>query len=161
MLELTAAMIATLTIDGAKMLESARRSFAGAAELANTLTRECGLPFRHSHRVVGTLVRQAVDRGFSPADVGSNLVAESAEQTLGYTVTCSSEQVRSSLSPEAVVHGIRTAGGANPEETSKVLVAVATRLEADRATLDTLVATAAHADRELDQRTREILAEPG
>lgn len=161
MLDLTAAMIATLTIDDARMLESARRSFAGAAELANMLTRECGLSFRHSHRVVGTLVRQAVDRGISPADVGNDLVAQAAEQTLGHTVTCSADQVRSSLSPEAVVSGIRTAGGANPEETSKVLAATASRLEADRAALAILEATAADADRELDQRTREIVAKPG
>jgi hypothetical protein len=59
------------------------------------------------------------------------------------------------------VQGIRTAGGASPSETSKVLAAAASRLEADRAMLEALASRVADADRELDRRTREILAEAG
>ena len=61
-LRLLAEMLASAEFDTERMKEEAGKGFSTATELADTLVRAYGLPFRTAHNIVG----RAVQKGISP-----------------------------------------------------------------------------------------------
>jgi argininosuccinate lyase len=61
-LKVFADMVPTIKVDRAAMLESARRGYATATDLADYLVRN-GVAFRDAHEVVGKAVRLGIDTG--------------------------------------------------------------------------------------------------
>ncbi len=55
-------MLPRIDVHGGRMRAAASRAFSNATDLADYLVRK-GLPFRDAHRVVGELVRQALEAG--------------------------------------------------------------------------------------------------
>jgi argininosuccinate lyase len=53
------------------MVRRAAAGYTGATELANRLTRRGGMSFRSAHRMVGGIVRAAVDRGGEPLELAA------------------------------------------------------------------------------------------
>jgi argininosuccinate lyase len=63
-----AALLSRLIVAGASpnpatMLAAAVKGYTSATELANRLVTEGGMPFRTSHKTVGTIIRAAVEEG--------------------------------------------------------------------------------------------------
>lgn len=56
-------MIATATVEAARMRAAAEDGFADATDLADWLVRVKGLPFRRAHHVIGAIVKTAETRG--------------------------------------------------------------------------------------------------
>jgi len=61
-LEVYAPMMQTLKVNSERTLEATKRGFLNATDAADYLTNK-GLPFREAHRVVGRIVRYALDKG--------------------------------------------------------------------------------------------------
>jgi argininosuccinate lyase len=61
-LEAAERMLASLSFDRARLAAAAADEFAAATDVADLLVRK-GMPFREAHRVVGGLVREALERG--------------------------------------------------------------------------------------------------
>ena len=59
-------MIDTLQVNVEHLSERAIAGFTTVTELADTLVRECNLPFRQAHGIVSALVSYAMGRGMSP-----------------------------------------------------------------------------------------------
>lgn len=68
-LAVLAAMLEHVTFNREKMLDEAARGFATATDVAEYLV-ERGVPFRESHRIVGEIVRYAVEKGKTLSDLG-------------------------------------------------------------------------------------------
>ncbi len=68
-LAVLAAMLEHVTFNRQKMLDEASRGFATATDVAEYLV-ERGVPFRESHRIVGEIVRYAVEKGKTLSDLG-------------------------------------------------------------------------------------------
>lgn len=62
-------MIAEMTVNKAKMRESASWGFTTATDLADWLVRELGMPFRNAHHVTGAIVKMAEDKGCDLCDL--------------------------------------------------------------------------------------------
>lgn len=96
-------------------------SFMAATELANLLTRECGLPFRLAHKLVGHLVRVLVESGRSLNDVTPALIAEISCSLIGKPINIGEESLRRAINLAGVVesHGVR--GGPSRGEVERML----------------------------------------
>jgi len=109
-----AGLIATASIDEARMAEAADGSAAGATDLAEYLVRG-GMPFREAHSLVGSLVRQSMERRVPLAELVTT------EPRLG-------EEALPLLEPGESVRMRTTPGGAGPEPVALQLQAAADRL---------------------------------
>ena len=56
-------MIATMTVDRARLKEQSTDGFTLATEVADWLAR-CGVPFNEAHEITGALVRYCEENGF-------------------------------------------------------------------------------------------------
>ncbi len=63
-----AGMLESMTVRREAMLESARKGYATATDLADYLVRK-GVPFRDAHAIVGKAVRHAIDAGVDLVDL--------------------------------------------------------------------------------------------
>ncbi len=114
-----AGLIATATIDEARMAAAADGSAAAATDLAEYLVRG-GLPFREAHALVGSLVRQSIERRVPLAELVTT------EPRLG-------DDALALLEAGQSVRMRSTPGGAGPDPVSRQLRAAADRLEVQSA----------------------------
>ncbi|MFO7173110.1 MAG: argininosuccinate lyase [Bacillota bacterium] len=121
-LRLLTAVVATLEVRADRLLERARASYASVTELADSLVREHGIPFRQAHRVVSAAVREALARGIEDVRrVPSALWEEAAARVLGRPLRLDPERVRQALDPEHFVAVRRVRGGVAPAEVRRML----------------------------------------
>ena len=113
-----AGLLSTATFDADRMGSAADAADAAAVDLAEWMVAR-GVPFRHAHAAVATLVRDAVERHV-PLD---ELVA--AHPDLG-------PDALPLLEPGTAVGRRTTPGGAGPAAVAEQLVRFADRLAADR-----------------------------
>jgi argininosuccinate lyase len=109
-LSLYTAVFQTLEVNREHLAARAEAGFTTATELADTLTRDVGLPFRTAHRVVSRLVRSAVSQGLTPGDVTPALLDRAAQAVMGRPLALSAEVVRRALDPAHFV-AVRTQPG--------------------------------------------------
>jgi argininosuccinate lyase len=62
-IEAMGGMIATMTVNPARMAAVAEAGYATATELADWLVQQLGLPFREAHHVTGRIVKMAEGKG--------------------------------------------------------------------------------------------------
>jgi argininosuccinate lyase len=128
-----AGLVATLTIDRARMREAADEGYTTATAVADALVRR-GVPFRAAHHVVGSLVAQAEEEGIglgevSDAVIGMALGASgdpvagvlAAEPGIG-------DSVRAAASLDGAVAACDVVGGTAPGRVAAALAAARARL---------------------------------
>jgi argininosuccinate lyase len=126
---LVAAVMKDAEFNRELMEARARANWITITELADTLTREHGLPFCHSHTVA---VRLIAARDRSPEAPLSRLLAQVAADVAGVSVQYTDAELLELLSPQHFV-GVRSApGGPAPEETARAIAASRTLLSGDR-----------------------------
>jgi argininosuccinate lyase len=113
-----AGLLATLEVDRDRMQAAADTPYAAATDLAEHLVVG-GTPFREAHAIVGTLVRDSIERGVPLAD----LVA--AHPALGPDAVAL-------LAPGVAVTRRVAPGGAGPAAVAVQLARFRDRLQADR-----------------------------
>jgi len=99
-----------LEFDVKRMYEATELGFSTATELANELVKRFNLPFRIAHRVVGRLVKEAVDKGLSPREITPQMLEEAARRE-GAAIKVDEQLLRECLSPEACVARCKVTGG--------------------------------------------------
>ena len=116
LMRLNAEVLERLMINKKRMLELVKEQFSTANNLADTLVRERGLPFRAAHNIVGRLVRLAVNKGLLPGGVGPELLDQSVEEVGVAPPRLDPETIYQALDPEAFVRSRATFGSTNPED---------------------------------------------
>jgi argininosuccinate lyase len=100
-LDILIGLIIDVKVNHARLLDAARNSYAISADIAEKLVLQKRISFRSAHRVVGSLVRTAVERGNIPL---SKLTESEVRSTLGEIDTSIEPgdviKVIQSLSPE-------------------------------------------------------------
>ena len=114
---LVAAAMAGAEFDVAKMASARRENWVTITELADTLARDHGLPFKAGHAIAARLVRAARD---CPSERMSILFAE-ASRDAGHPLSMSDDELAHVLSPERFVEIRRTLGGPAPEVTARAI----------------------------------------
>lgn len=120
-LELYTAVFETLTLNEAHLRGQAGEGFTTATELADTLVRETGLPFRLAHKVVAGMVQAAVKAGIPSSQLTLDLLQTSAHQVLGRDLAFDEAQFRQALDPAHFVAIRSGEGGVAPTATAVLL----------------------------------------
>ena len=144
-LRLVASAMASATFDEARMAGRAGEGWITVTELADTLTRDHGIPFNTSHRIAARLVQES---GARPDVPPATLLTQIAA-AVGATVSYSSQQLAGILSPVHFVEVRRTPGGPAPEETARAAAVSRRRLADDVTRLQSATARARRAEAEL------------
>lgn len=156
-LELYTAVMRTLHVNVAHLRERAVSGFTTVTELADSLVRTAGLPFRQAHRIVSGMVTHALKNGLSPQDLGAALLADVAQEVIGRRVEVSDKFVQDALDPEQFVLLRAGIGGAAPVATGQVLIAQREQLSADIAWLNDAQAGLDNADHALDEAIAALM----
>lgn len=89
--------------------------FATATDLAETITLETGLDFRTAHRIVGRLVREAIQTKRQGSDLTTGDLDAAAQAMIHRPLHLSEETFAQALNPATAVAARRGMGGAAPE----------------------------------------------
>jgi argininosuccinate lyase len=99
MAAMLAGIIATMTVNTERLAATAGHGWTQATDLAAMLTQQAKISWREAHQVVAHLVRESVDAGTNPEDVGPSHVDKVAERLLGRPLKVTPEAVRTALDP--------------------------------------------------------------
>lgn len=126
-LRITAGMLASMKINENVLAEQSTTGFTTATELADTLVRECDIPFRTAHQIVGQLARMEGVPTFADIErVGKDILGESLiERGL------SEQMLKEALDPMLNVKRRNTTGGPNPDEISNSIMRIKKQLSAE------------------------------
>ena len=156
-LQLYAAVMDTLEVNVAHLRERAGAGFTTVTELADTLVRECQLPFRQAHGVVSALVTHAQAAGLQPQQLTALLLREVAADKLGLEIALSDQAFARALDARHFVEARSLPGGASSHATGEVLAAQRAQLDADSAWLRKQRESLAAADRLLQDEAADLL----
>ncbi len=155
-LRLYGAVVDTLGVNVEHLRRRAIAGFTTVTELADTLVREAGLPFRQAHSLVSALVRHAQAQDLAPTDLSADSLRQVALDTLGRQVELSDEAFNRALDPRAFVDARDLPGGAAPSATAAVLDAQERVISEDRAWLESTRAALASADQSLSNEVEAL-----
>jgi len=149
-LDLLAALLPALSVDGRRVAETIRRSCITITELADTLVRQEGLPFRAAHEVASAVARAVVaGDGDLPRD-GYQPFLKAFRHAAGREPNLSREAFATAVSPENFVALRERFGGPGSQALGEALAAYRAELTTAE---DAAAATAQREDaarRELD-----------
>ena len=155
-LRLYGAVVDTLGVNVEHLRQRAIAGFTTVTELADTLVREAGLPFRQAHSLVSALVTHAQAQDLAPTDLSADSLRQVALDTLGRQVELSDEAFDRALDPRAFVDARDLPGGAAPSATAAVLDAQERVIGEDRAWLESTRAALAAADQSLSNEVEAL-----
>jgi argininosuccinate lyase len=127
--KLVAAAMATAEFDAERLEARAASGWTTLTELADTLVRDHGLPFRTAHAITARLI---VARERDPRGPLSALLAAASNEVLGAPLAYTEAALAEILSARHFVNVRRTLGGPAPEETARAAAASRGQLDEDR-----------------------------
>ena len=150
---LVAAAMTGADVDVPALRARAGEGWITATELADTLVRRNGLPFRAAHDVTAKFIAGLEREPGAPKAV---VLASVSRELLGDALQYSDDDLARVLSPEYFVEVRQTHGGPAPGETAKAIVACRGALDSDAAWLDARTAALEQAGRTLRVRAGEL-----
>jgi argininosuccinate lyase len=127
-IKLVAGAMSTAEFDAARLEARAGDGWTTLTELADTLVRDQGLPFKTAHAIAARLI---VGRQRDPERSMVDLLADASGELLGRRLTYADAELARILSPRHFVEIRRTLGGPAPEETARAAKASRQLLEGD------------------------------
>ncbi|MGE3277526.1 MAG: argininosuccinate lyase [Vicinamibacterales bacterium] len=153
MVALVAAAMRGADFDAARMSARAGEGGTTLTELADTLVRDHGLPFRSAHGIAQLLLKARTE------DPGASLaraLEKASEAIIGTPLKYSEVQLQKIMSPRYFVDVRRTWGGPSPEETRRALDVSRGKLAADQAAWRDRSDQLAAAERTLRERVEAL-----
>src|SRR2546427_8836555 len=150
---LVAAAMTTAQFDAARLEARAGDGWTTLTELADTLVRDHGLPFKSAHGIASRLIAARARDGKRPL---SDLLADASRDVLGSPLEYSEAQLTEILSPRHFVNVRKTPGGPAPEETARAAKASRQQLEADESWWTNATNALADAERKLADRSASL-----
>jgi argininosuccinate lyase len=125
---LVAAAMATATFDRGQLASRAEQGWITVTELADTLTRDHGVPFKTSHAIATRLIAEA---GRRPSEPRSRLLHDVSLSVLGRAIEYDETSLDELLSARHFVSVRKTSGGPAPSEMARAIAASRTLLDSD------------------------------
>ncbi len=129
---LVAAAMVDATFDVEKLAERAGQNWITVTELADTLARDHGLPFKAGHTIAAKLIAGA---RAAPGQPLATTLCDVAKEVTGKAIVYTDEQLAEILSPQHFVEVRKTYGGPSPSETLRAIGVSKLALAADMAWL--------------------------
>jgi argininosuccinate lyase len=120
-LAITEKVILTLKVNADRMEKALGESYITATELADVMVREAGIPFRASHQVVGSLVRNAIEEGIRLSEVSTEMVDRVCSEITGKKAGLTEEMIREATDPRTNVMRRSSVGGPAPSEVKRMI----------------------------------------
>lgn len=128
-------LIGLLRIDRERALEELRRGFSTMTEVADTLVREAGLPFRTAHRFASALTDYGRANRLRPESLSDEELETIYRETMGGRLPVSIEKLRRAMDPAAMLADRKGLGGPQAQEVRRMLDSHRESLAKDRAWL--------------------------
>ena len=157
-LELLSAVLASIEVDRQFLAARAGLAFTTSTELADTLVRDHGLPFRTAHAVVADVVKEALSRGLDASEVTTAMVEAAAQTVTGRPIAIDEDALRAALAAREFVRARRIVGGPAPEMMSETLDRASRRLNEDGAWLRETRRHVRDAEAERARRAAQLIA---
>jgi argininosuccinate lyase len=125
---LVAAAMADATFDVEKLAERAGQGWITITELADTLSRDHGLPFKAGHTIAARLI---AGTRTSPGTPMAALLRDVSKGVIGTELVYGDAELAAILSPRHFVEVRKTFGGPAPSETRRALAVSEMALETD------------------------------
>jgi argininosuccinate lyase len=129
MTELTAGVVATLTMNETRLREALASGFSQSTDVAEQLMVSCGVDYRTAYQIVGSAVRRLAAEGRTAGDLSPVLLDEIAIEQLGRPLAVDAATLADVLDPAAIVATRVAMGGAAPEPRGAMLADVAVDAE--------------------------------
>jgi argininosuccinate lyase len=156
---LVAAAMADATFDVEKLAARAGENWITITELADTLARDHGLPFRAGHEIAAALIKAVGGRPPHSLSLAATL-REVSRAVTGQEIVYADAQLAEILSPRHFVDVRKTHGGPAPSETRRALGVAEVCLAADDTWLTDTRARLAHADAARRAAVESLIADP-
>jgi len=127
--KLVAAAMASAEFDAQRLEARAADGWTTLTELADTLVRDHGVPFKAAHQIAGKLIAA---RQVDPDARLSRMVADATRELLGSPIEYSDAALTEILSARRFVEVRGTLGGPAPEVTSQALAVSIDQVRADQ-----------------------------
>ena len=150
---LVAAAMRGADFDVARLAARAGEGGTTLTELADTLVRDHGLPFRAAHAIAALLLKARTE---DPRTSLSQALAKASQAILGHTPAYTEEQLQTIMSPRHFVEVRTTYGGPAPAETLRALGVSKDALGRDRTAWQARRDHLARAQALLDQKVRQL-----
>src|SRR5262245_35245893 len=144
--KLVGAAMTSAEFDAARLEARAGDGWTTLTELADTLVRDHGLPFKAAHGISAGLIRGRQQDASAPL---AKLLASASKEIAGVPIEYSEGQLATILSPRHFVNVRKTHGGPAPEVTAQASGAARLQLDGDEAWWNTATAALAEAERRL------------
>ena len=151
--KLVAAAMATAEFDPVRLEARAAEGWATLTELADTLVRDDGLPFRSAHTIAGCLMAARLREPTRPL---GELLAQVSREVLGDALEYDEPTLADVLSPKRFVQVRRTHGGPAPEETRRAATLAREALAADEGWRQDMTDALVAAERRLAERSAAL-----
>lgn len=123
-----AGMIGTMKVNAEVMAAQSSTGFTTATELADTMVRGAGIPFRTAHQIVGVLAKGDGNPSLAEID-------EVAQDVLGESLSSrglTAEMITEALDPILNINKRNVTGGPAPDEISRAIAAREDTLEEEK-----------------------------
>jgi argininosuccinate lyase len=151
--KLVAAAMKSAQFDAARLEARAADGWTTLTELADTLVRDKGLPFKTAHAIAGRLMAARERDARRPL---AALLADISRDLLGAPLEYSDEALARILSARHFVAVRRTFGGPAPEETARASRVSSQSIESDEAWWSNATEALAAAERTLAERSAAL-----
>jgi argininosuccinate lyase len=111
-LKIAAGMLASMKVNTDTLANQSVTGFTTATELADTLVRECDIPFRTAHRIVGQLARKSGEPDIADIEAAGKEILGQSLISNGL----SEQMVKEALDPMLNIKRRKNPGGPAPEE---------------------------------------------
>jgi argininosuccinate lyase len=145
--QLVAAAMRSAQFDRARLAERAEMGWITLTELADTLARDHGVPFKTSHMIAARLITEC-ER--TPSASRATVLRDVSAAVLGRAIEYDDAALNKILSARHFVSVRMTPGGPAPVETSRAIGASRTVLDADSAWLENAAGKLQAAERRLN-----------
>ena len=153
MVTILAAAMKLADFDVEKLASRSGEHGTTLTELADTLVRDHGLPFRSAHAIAAALLKARAEEPAAPLAASLSKVSSAI---LGHTIDYTEDALRRIMSPQHFVDIRTTHGGPSPSETTRALGVSKQVLASDRSQWQNRRDHVLRADQELKARVAAL-----
>jgi argininosuccinate lyase len=150
---LVAAAMSTAVFDRERLAARAEQGWITLTELADTLARDYGLPFKAGHAIAARLVAESKAR---PNEPRAQLLRQVSTAVLGRPIEFDDAELSQVLSARHFVEIRKTLGGPAPSEIARALSRSREQLDSDSKWYTDARARLERADQQLTEATRVL-----
>lgn len=125
-------LVAGLEPNPESMEENAQKGLAAMTEIANTIVRESGVPFRKAHEIVGKLAAGATEEDKTLNEISFEDLQEASEEITGSEIDVSEDSFDEALDLSKCVERRKVVGGPSPESVEEELSGLEDRVKGYR-----------------------------